>query len=270
MFHGLDNNFLYSALKLNSRFERKSTGETEQVSGTGFFVLNSDKKLCLVTNRHMLDIGYEKEPRKYAGFNLSDVKIFGFLANPSTMQAMPKTRSSGVLMPVNNAIKFSPEYKNDVAVIINPKVQSSDDQSFRADYFVGRELIADSTWIDTKLSVCDFVAFPGFPPWHDKAEQRPIFRTGTISSDPRSNYSYTGQPEGEKIAYEAFSFGGSSGSPVFATQKGLQPGAGIRFDGYREAKLIGINAGHLDHNFGQHSGISYFFKSSSILELIEK
>lgn len=270
MFHGLDNSFLYSALKLNSHFERKSTAEKENVSGTGFFVLNRDKQLCLVTNRHMLDIGYEKEPGKYAGFSLSHVEIYGFLADPSSKQAIPKTRSCAVLRSENNSIKFSSDYKNDVAVVINPQVLTPAGQGFNADYFVDRELIADSAWIDTKLTVCDFVAFPGFPPWHDKAEQRPIFRTGTISSDPRSNYSYTGQPEGQKIAYEAFSFGGSSGSPVFATQKGLQPGEGIRFDGYREAKLIGINAGHLDHKYGQHSGISYFFKSSVILELIEK
>jgi hypothetical protein len=71
------------------------------------------------------------------------------------------------------------------------------------------------------------------------------------------------------VAYEAFSFGGSSGSPVFATQRGIKPGAGMRFDAYRESRLIGINAGHLAAAYGQHSGISYFYKASAILELTD-
>ncbi|MDP1774695.1 MAG: hypothetical protein Q8L15_20705 [Methylobacter sp.] len=217
----------------------------------------------------MLDIGYDKKPGEYSGFELISVEIQVFLADLSSQEAMPKTRSLAFLPASNNSVVFSVDYKNDVGVIINPQVATLETQGFRSDHFVGHEMIADNSWIDTKLTVCDFVAFPGFPPWHDKAEQRPIFRTGTISSDPRSNYSYSGQTEGQKIAYEAFSFGGSSGSPVFALQKGLEPGAGIKFNGYRECKLIGVNAGHLNHENIQHSGISYFFKSSVILELID-
>src|SRR5262249_17785191 len=99
--------------------------------------------------------------------------------------------------------------------------------------------------------------------------ERPILRTGTISSDPRCDYSFSGRYDGECLAYEAFSFGGSSGSPVFAVQKRPRPGDGITFPGYRELLFIGINAGHLPTGSGQHSGISLLYKSFAILDIID-
>jgi hypothetical protein len=132
-------------------------------------------------------------------------------------------------------------------------------------------LFASAEDFQTKLSVCDFVAFPGFPPWYDKRDQRAILRTGTIASDPRYNYSRSEAEDGACLAYEAFSYGGSSGSPVFAIQKGPKPGAGISFPGFREEMMIGINAGHLnlDVDKKQHSGISYLYKSFAIADVID-
>ena len=94
---------------------------------------------------------------------------------------------------------------------------------------------------------------------------------GTIASDPRLNYScYPGEPIASRIAYEGFSTGGASGSPVFAIQRGFLTGDGISApaDFYREVKLIGINAGHFKDQDG-HSGISYLYKSSAIHDIID-
>ena len=141
------------------------------------------------------------------------------------------------------------------------------------DYFIDEQMIATKNDFEQKISVCDFVAFPGYPEWHDKATHRPIFRTGTIASDPRVDYSYK-NVKGQCVAFEAFSFGGSSGSPVFSLQKGLQPGAGISIPGFRPAMFIGINAGHLvtklhtHSDLMGHSGISYFFKAPAIVDTI--
>jgi hypothetical protein len=99
--------------------------------------------------------------------------------------------------------------------------------------------------------------------------ERPILRTGTLASDPRYDYSWTNAFKGQCLAYEAFSFGGSSGSPVFALQKGPKPGAGISFPGFRDLMMIGINAGHLPTENSGHSGISYLYKSSAIVDLID-
>ena len=57
---------------------------------------------------------------------------------------------------------------------------------------------------------------------------------------------------------------------MFALQKGFRTGSGISSpeDFYRETMVVGINAGHFSGDEG-HSGISYFYKSSAILEVIE-
>ena len=136
------------------------------------------------------------------------------------------------------------------------------------DFWISHDWLATRSDFESKFSICDFVAFPGYPEWYDKVQQLPILRTGTISSDPRYDYSKS-QYLGECVAYEAFSYGGSSGSPVFAVQTGPKPGAGLSFPGFRELKLIGINTGHLPASDGTHSGISYLYKSSAILDIIE-
>src|SRR5947199_8976750 len=125
-----------------------------------------------------------------------------------------------------------------------------------------------------KLDLCDTIAFPGYPAFFDHNGDRPIMRVGAISSDPASDYRPDYNSIGRRIAYEAFSTEGSSGSPVFALPKGLQLGPGLSGPGHRTAMLIGINSGHVlgrDERIGQiHSGLSYCFKSTSILECIEK
>ena len=57
---------------------------------------------------------------------------------------------------------------------------------------------------------------------------------------------------------------------VFAIQRGFPTGKGINApEGfYRKVMLVGINAGHFSDTQDHHSGISYFYKSSAILETI--
>ncbi len=110
----------------------------------------------------------------------------------------------------------------------------------------------------------DLICFTGFPQTHDKLMGRPILRKGTISSDPSYNYSWDTNEHGDCIAYEGFSSEGASGSPIFAPPRGM---SGI--PNSRHGYLIGVNAGHIPENFG-HSGISYFYKSTVIEEIIEQ
>jgi hypothetical protein len=175
---------------------------------------------------------------------------------------------SGAFMPPEkNSITFHTNPLNDIAVIGNPTLlfEGQAGQHIVIDNFVPELMVAGEQDFLTSMSVCDFVGFPGYPEWFDKVEMRPIFRVGTIASDPSKNYN-TDKPKGACVAYEAFSFGGSSGSPVFALQKGLAPGAGLTFDGFRPVKFVGINAGHLGGFSTAHSGLSYFYKSTAIVE----
>ena len=263
MFHGLDNRFLYSAYQLHCTFANAS-GEKVNCTGTGFWMRNRDANLVLITNRHVLDLEYMNP--KYAGFSLRELIVSG-KANASSSD-LPEVDQKWTVD--HSQVKYSTVPENDIACLVNPRSVAIDGSSnIRLDYWIGRELFATTIDFQTKFSICDFVAFPGFPAWHDQRQHRPILRTGTISSDPRYDYSWSTEYKGECIAYEAFSYGGSSGSPVFAVQKGPKPGAGISFPGFRDLKVVGINAGHLPATKGTHSGISYMYKASAILEIID-
>ncbi|GEO11556.1 hypothetical protein SAE01_40520 [Segetibacter aerophilus] len=237
--------------------------------GTAFFVTNKNRQACLVTNRHNVDRDYMEPTAKYKTFRLTKLTVDNRQNNPAT--GLP-TKIIELDISNYSELHFSETYENDIACII--RVQINGGQQQKIEFPIDYAMIADIEKINSKLSVCDFVAFPGFPDWYDKLNNNPILRTGTIASDPRFNYSNKKESIGECIAYEAFSYGGSSGSPVFAIQKGFPIGAGLQAgeDFYRPIMLVGINAGHLlvDGYDKHHSGISLMYKSSAILEIINK
>jgi len=114
------------------------------------------------------------------------------------------------------------------------------------------------------LDPFDLICYSGFPNQHDKLGGRPIIRSGHIASDPQYDYSWDDRYRGKCIAYEGFSSEGASGSPIFAPPRGMH---GILNS--RHGYLVGVNAGHIPNTTG-HSGISYFYKSTVILEIIER
>ena len=264
MFHGLNSEFLYSAYKVEVEFA-DDIGNVKLCSGTGFFIKNSKNELCLITNRHVLDITYKYEGEKdLIGYKLFSVTVKGKGKKHST--GKPDQEVKLVLAAFN--LKFDPNPNNDIACLVQPQIQANASVNPTIDYFLPKKILATQKNFQDDILICDFLAFPGYPPWYDSINMRPILRTGTISSDPSYDYQYKQVVSGDCVAYEAFSFDGSSGSPIFAIQKGPKPGAAISFPGYRELMFVGINAGHLRTSKDEHSGISYFYKSYAILDLI--
>ncbi len=125
------------------------------------------------------------------------------------------------------------------------------------------EHLADEE-IFTTIDPFDLVCYTGFPDQHDKLGDRPIIRSGHIASDPNYDYSWNSKSQGKCVAYEGFSSGGASGGPIFSPPRGMS-----NIPNSRHGYLIGINAGHIPGSDG-HSGISYFYKSTVILNIIEK
>ena len=268
MNHGITNDILCTACKIEVRF--KDDQNTEKTGyGTAFFVKNVKGEVCLLTNRHVVDLDYKQPTSKYKNFKLTQVVVHNKERDKTT--GLP-TDSNDLLILNHNEFIFSDNYQNDIACLKAIRATDLNGKSPRVSFFIDYDVIADEKRINEKLVVCDLVAFPGFPDWYDKKNNLPILRTGTIASDPRFDYSYSGSDDGGAIAYEAFSYGGSSGSPIFAVQKGIKVGEGLKGGDYREIMLIGINAGHLPITGlrESHSGISYFYKSSIIIELINK
>ena len=260
MFHGIKNSYLYSAKKIIARW--KKGDETINNQGTGFFIATASNQPFFVTDRHVIEPGYS-DPQ-YRGFILEELAIE---SNESIDQNEQQLEFKSVSIK-KASIGYDENQYNDVACLTN--LSLSEDLTIRKS--IGYNLLADKEWINTKLTVCDSIAYPGFPEWFDHQKNIPIFRMGTIASDPRTDYCYqNSEPIAARIAYEGFSSGGSSGSPVFATQKGFPIGEGLQAqkDFFREMKLIGINAGHYHSDKG-HSGISYFYKSSVIKSIIDR
>lgn len=266
MFSEIPASHLYSAYRILAKFERRDTTIAEK-AGTAFVVRNQEGELCLVTNRHILDLGYSEPAVTSVGAQLVGVRIEGFIASGGDVNQLPREHVVFEIKEVTE-LTFAANYDEDVACLKRPRGTLLKGRKARLDFNLNHSDLADDAWIEANLSVCDFIVYPGFPPWYDRSENRPILRTGTIASDPRTNYSHEPTPKGRRVAYEGFSFGGSSGSPIFATQKGFQGGAGIVVTGFRESRLVGINAGHLPAERFGHSGVSYFIKSSAILDLI--
>lgn len=258
--HGLNNTFLYSAKKIISNWSDGSA--VVELRGTGFFI-QKDTDIYFITNRHVVQPGYSDE--KYKKYKVTKFSVESYAT--FDISGIPSTLDSALVANVNE-FKFHSNEHNDIACLKNMLFYGA---GLTINAPVPYSMIATDEWITKRLSVCDSIAYPGFPEWYDQQNNTPIFRMGTIASDPRLNYSYEpSAPIASRIAYEGFSTGGASGSPVFAIQRGFRTGDGISApkDFYREVKLIGINAGHFQDQEG-HSGISFLYKSSAILDIMD-
>lgn len=258
MIHGINNTYLYAAKKIIAVCSDGTY--VKSFRGTGFFI-EKDSEYFFVTNRHMIEPAYDDPD--YTGYSLIEFHVESY--ESFDFDGLPTTLKSAAVVNFNEFVFDKNEF-NDVACLKNPKVVGG--MTINAP--IAYSMLATHEWISDNLSVCDTIAYPGFPAWYDRQNNTPIFRMGTIASDPRLDYScFPGAPISSQIAYEGFSTGGASGSPVFAIQRGFQTGAGISApkDFYREVKLIGINAGHFKDQKG-HSGISYLYKSSVIHDII--
>ncbi len=262
MIHGINNRFLYTAKKVTCKF---FNGTSElSINGTGFFVVKSSD-IYFLTNRHVVDAAYY-DP-KYIGYKLASLKIESY--SSFNEEDIPTKMNNAEIINISN-FKFHSDYGNDVACLKSPRVEG---EGFEIICHIDYDMLANKNWINKKLNVCDNLAYPCFAEWYDTENNTPIFRIGTIASDPRLNYSRTDLLSADRIAYEGFSSSGASGSPIFALQKGVRLGDGIQYVGnddfYREVKLIGINGGHFKSYEQGHSGISFFYKSSCIVDLID-
>jgi hypothetical protein len=268
MYHSLSRDHLYSAYRLITKHQT-STGETKEISGTCFHVKDGEQ-LYLVTNRHNIELSHKD--KKYSGYKISAISIVGYFGRNTFAQI------HAVSQNFNYAWSFNSVDNEDVIVlsVTGLKFLITGNQSKPSQLSpinIDIKMLANQADLE-KLDLCDLIAFPGYPAEYDMNGERPIMRVGTIASDPSNDYKARGMAPGRRIAYEAHSTHGSSGSPVFALEKGLKLTNGLTGLYHRESMLIGINSGHIvgaDERIGQiHAGLSYCYKSVSILECIDR
>ncbi|MTI11465.1 trypsin-like peptidase domain-containing protein [Curvivirga aplysinae] len=259
-------NLNYTAVWVKTTFYNGVSGQSKTGVGTGFFVYGSSDEVFFITNRHIVDLEYGHSKYKHQGYELGRIQV-KFWQNDAHGKPV---KLVSALMP-QYLVFHNVNEDEDVAVIRTGGQLACDvGGPIKLDFIVPYDWIATETIYSDGAFICsDRLVFSGFPEWYGE-DYRPLMREGVISSDPRFDYKL---PEkgvnGTCVAYEAFSFSGSSGSPVFAIQRGVR-GEGIVDSSYREMYLVGINAGHLiESKSGAHSGMSYFFKSYVLKKMLD-
>lgn len=267
MIHGLGNEYLYAVTRLQCICRKGS--EVRTYFGTGFFI-DKEHKPYLITNRHVAEPSYNDA--SYEGCVLESIILHNRKYNSDTHKVDLEECKI-----VEWKLVLPNDLNDDVACFFDLQGTTP----FSVTCYIPFTFLAPKEIFEAEISVCDFIAFIGFPAVYDHKNNLPILRTGTISSDPRLDYSYSEAKDiGHVIAYEAFSKHGSSGSPVFALQKGFRVGGAISTcDGfYRKVYLIGINAGSVtqtvklkdDLKYDEHQQLSYMYKSYIVITLIEE
>lgn len=227
---GLEPIHLYVAKKLLLSFEGENGELPREASGTAFTAVTAKGTALLVTNKHVIDGSILRDhDSKFSKHRLKSLSVLSWRS--------PDDQAPSELNDCICQFKYS---DTDDLVLIKiermsiPKVQSTPPGLGTG---LGVGFMIDRGRYD-KIHIGDVVAFPGYPAGHGE-DNRPLMRIGSIASDPARGYRYKGRGGPNCVAYEASSWGGSSGSPVFLFHR---PGLMGQFEGL---SMIGVNAGHV-------------------------
>ena len=253
MFAPPPREFIYTAYKLDVIFA-DDLGQEKSCYGTGF-LLAAEETVVLVTNRHVVDLDYDAPDRRYTRFAIKLLRLHGRGGDDKRYELELDHRQP---------FAFPDARENDLACLVNFR-GNNPDPNFKLFHHMRVSDLATAQDFRDSIWAGDRVYFAGYPSVHDKLDQRPILRAGVVASDPKFDYSISGSHEGNKVAYEAMSTPGASGSPVFAPARGFAGAPYARGD-----LLAGINAGHIHGDQGAHSGMSYFIKATAIRALLAK
>ena len=260
--HGINQDFVYAVTRIKVEFNTPSDGLKESV-GTGFLLTLGDSKTgFFITNRHVLDPTYKTDR---TGWSLS--KVYIEVREYSTPPARIVASDTTSFLPLQNldTIIF-PDDESDVAIIVNPPMDPMP-PNFALRVPGDISLLADKEFFKHRVQMMDFVSFIGFPEdLYDTSANLPIARLAGIASRPDRTFKNK-YIQGELVLINGLSFRGSSGSPVFSHHKTFRV-PGVTMEQPLNPKILGIVAGHI--RLGEHTGLSYFVKSTVILALLQK
>ncbi|MBW4444504.1 MAG: hypothetical protein KME10_25510 [Plectolyngbya sp. WJT66-NPBG17] len=145
MFHGLDNQFLYSAYKITATFA-DDIGNVKSGTGTCFFVKNKSGNFCLITNRHVVDLSYKKDDASLSKYSIREIKISG-----KSARIGDNFPESDLSFEVDPNIEVSTDYQNDVACITELSLLSG--VNVRLDYWIPYSFLASESDFQLNLTV---------------------------------------------------------------------------------------------------------------------
>lgn len=260
---GISSDVFFAVIKIKTTFAN-SIGESHCGVGTGFWISDATNgENIFVTNKHNVNYNFQKD---VFGFDLKKVEI-EFRKSREGEDGYRYLEGAPDFFEVNNVGASLKEHTDaDCAIFYNPTFLNKD-ENHRLAYWVKFEEIADQNFLKDKVAPLDNVSFIGFPgeEWEDTMLRTPIGRYALISSFPHLSFNNGKMKSTDITLVTGLSFNGSSGSPVILNQKSFKANPD-----YVPPKLIGIMSGHWsDKDKDEHSGISYYTRSTSLLSLIE-
>ena len=261
MYHPLPRDWILATNKIEVLF--RNSRDQKQFHGSGFWIRNNED-LVFATNRHVIDIEYNGPKYQSHGYVLSSMQILTFDA----------TGRPGKQSVVDAEILMDENPDIDIAFLRISRVLNPNNIVVEP---ANIDVIADSSFLQNELEWGAQVSFSSFQPWRDSHTERPILRTGILASDPAYPFVSTSTKRAHVHLLEAFSFSGSSGSPVFANAKGVKAGPGLTGGSFRPARIIGMMTGHLlskDSSagvpFNTHTGLSFCHRSDLLLSMVRE
>jgi hypothetical protein len=262
---GIASQVVFGVARVKTTFDGESSHAPRTGHGTGFW-LDSGKGLAFVTNRHNLDASLWAPPR--SDLSLLDVQLE--YRHCEEGAAFPDTRFFSV-QNLSTALKM--HATADCAAIIDPQVQKPSEFATPLSFRI--KDIADEQFFREHVRIMDFASFIGFPGsgkdvWWDQRATHPIARLATIASLPDAPFVNDAIKTADVTLVSGMSFSGSSGSPIILHLK-----ADTVWEQHRvKPRVLGIMSGHLQdreslHPMFQHTGLSYFTRSTSILQLFD-
>jgi hypothetical protein len=265
---GIPKNVIYTVARLHCKLS-DGIGHVREISGTGFWLEHDRGKPVFVTNRHNVDASVWKE-------NPHDLKLVEARIELRRRGEQDEFLDDTVFVTLEglpNCFKSHPSA--DCAILTDTRGVIP--PGYGKVTPVALSMIADSAGLSDNARIMDLVSFVGFPgqtcAWWDEAANLPIARLASLASDPSRPFVNAAIRTTDVTLVSGLSFSGSSGSPVFLHEKGIRVSAPLSGGGHIPAQVIGIMSGHLqdrepDEELLRHTGLSYFTRSTSILELV--
>lgn len=247
--------------------------ETKTINGTGFWVELPSKDRIFVTNKHIVD-----PTLKYGestDYELTEINI----ELRKTIKNQKKYFQETEYVTISDISSSLFVSKDSDCAIILPLDLKNEPSGFQPIMVFDISHLADKNFHSEKVQLMDLASFIGFPgqkniSWWDQKWNLPISRLACIASLPEMPFNNENIKTKDVTLVSGLSFGGSSGSPIICHEKherAVLPGSFNTM--LVPPKILGIMSGHWwEENktpeMFQHSGLSYYTRSTSILELI--
>jgi hypothetical protein len=264
----IDARHLYAALRLRVyMYERDGSDSKTVGSGTGFVVrstpLSGKRKGFLVTNRHVLDPDFAK----FTGRKVEKVEAAGFVQ--PTLQGMISGSAGPVAFTIQSPQPVFAAGGDDADVAVLDLETAAIAGGCPELTELSNLHLASAQDFKSRLHVGAQVLIPGYPGIDLVTAERPILVGGTVASDPREVAEIGPEKFQDNVLCHSFSWGGMSGSPVFAfLPKDALSWGDVQRGNARELCLVGVNRGHLNIGGTAEGALTYFVKSSVLTPLL--